>query len=257
MSPFRGRFFCLGVIVALNSVASAVEAQGTKFVAVTGVLLDGTSQRPISDVRVLVDGDHLGFVTDSLGNFRITPLLEGLHEIEFRRPGFEIRAFRLSVDADSPSVLDAGAIVLLPTENRTAFLDGVVTDVETDRPLFGTFVYLNGELAGMTGGDGRFLLPGILLARGYNEVNFRRMGYRPISRELWIDQEEPVLTMDVKVEKLPVRLEEINIPRTVPSGREGGWLNFIDGCDLEVGNSFPLMKSKKFQLRILQTSFVA
>ncbi|MDH5805919.1 MAG: carboxypeptidase-like regulatory domain-containing protein, partial [Gemmatimonadota bacterium] len=208
-SSRKAFLIAVGLLVIFSSPLWA--QRKADFATLTGNVRDQATSTPLADVRILLDGRDLGYRTDSLGSFFLTPLLPGEHQVQFRRAGFAVRGFRFSVAENQMRTLDVGAVLLTASASRIAFLSGTVRDAQTESPLFGAFVYVNGAIEGMTNGDGEFLLPGLLVADGYNEIAFRRMGYRETGQDIWIDQDDQEMSFLVDAERLPIRLEEITI----------------------------------------------
>ena len=208
-SSRKAFLIAVGLLVIFSSPLWA--QRKADFATLTGNVRDQATSTPLADVRILLDGRDLGYRTDSLGSFFLTPLLPGEHQVQFRRAGFAVRGFRFSVAENQMRTLDVGAVLLTASASRIAFLSGTVRDAQTESPLFGAFVYVNGAIEGMTNGDGEFLLPGLLVADGYNEIAFRRMGYRETGQDVWIDQDDQEIGFVVEVERLPIQLDEIAI----------------------------------------------
>ena len=121
LAPSRllGAAAALAVLTLLPSPALAqtvvdATAGGTLAAtgAVTGTVRSATDRRPISDVRVVVEGTRSGAVTDAGGRFRIAGLPAGPHTLVVQRIGFAAQRIEVVVEASA----DVATTVLLREE---------------------------------------------------------------------------------------------------------------------------------------------
>lgn len=92
----RGRLFTLAVALsALACIPTDVRAQqgGT----VSGTVTDQGTQRPVSDVQILVAGSQRGAISDAQGRFTINGIPAGTREIRSRRVGYAPRSITIVV----------------------------------------------------------------------------------------------------------------------------------------------------------------
>jgi TonB-linked SusC/RagA family outer membrane protein len=98
------RLLALTVFVTLTSAATAGAQTGT----IRGRVIDGGSQRPISDVQVTVAGTTLGAATNVNGEYTIANVPVGQRELVARRLGYTRRTQTVSVTAGSEARADFG-----------------------------------------------------------------------------------------------------------------------------------------------------
>ena len=103
-SRFPTRTVCTAVIAALLGAATAAAAQegGT----VRGRIVAAGSRLPISDVQVVVAGTRLGAVTDKTGEYTITSVPLGQHDIRARLIGYKPLDKQVTVTAGAPVSAD-------------------------------------------------------------------------------------------------------------------------------------------------------
>ena len=92
----RGRLLTLAVtLCALAFIPTDVRAQqgGT----VSGTVTDQGTQRPVSDVQILVAGSQRGAISDAQGRFAIPGIPAGTREIRSRRVGYAPRSITVVV----------------------------------------------------------------------------------------------------------------------------------------------------------------
>lgn len=89
-------------LVLTVTASAAAQATGR----ITGVVTDSATDRPVSDVQVVVVGTRIGGVTDAQGRYTITGAPAGTRSIEARRIGY--RAGRIP----NVTVPDAGTVTV-------------------------------------------------------------------------------------------------------------------------------------------------
>ena len=109
-----------------------VAAQGTG--RITGVVTDSATDRPVSDVQVVVVGTRIGGVTDAQGRYTIAGAPAGTRAIEARRIGYRVaRIPNVNVQDGGTATLDIKIVAIALT------LQAVVTTGVVD-PTSGTRV---------------------------------------------------------------------------------------------------------------------
>lgn len=88
---------------------------------ISGRVVDSTTQQPLADVSVVVDGTGRGAVTQADGNFIIVGVPAGTHTVRVRRIGFSSPPVSVTVPAGGT------ATVQFSLEHRVAVLEEVVT----------------------------------------------------------------------------------------------------------------------------------
>ncbi len=136
----------------------------------TGTVVDAITGRGIEGARVLVEGE--GYQEDSLtdqdGGFQVTGLAAGDVTLEVSMDGYLPLTGSGVVDAGF--INDLGEVAITPLDEAVNSVTGRVVDVRTGEPLQGVLVQVgppgtstvNGEA--LTGEDGAFEVPGLLLA---------------------------------------------------------------------------------------------
>lgn len=84
---------------------------------------------------------------------------------------------------------------------------GLLVDSTTGQPISGALVYANGVAGAITDPSGAFRLGN--LARGTSLLEIRRIGYAPLSLEVWVDAD--TLALRVSMFPVAIRLAEIVI----------------------------------------------
>ena len=192
-------------VLVCPAVAPGLSAQQP--LTLTGTIVDPDS-RPLPDVVVQVLGSDIRDVTDINGDFAVlaTPS-ENRVILRFVKPGFATRIFSLDVPALSAAELSVGAIALEISTPGAFTLTGTVHDSVTGDPIVGAGMFINTITSAITNDRGVFTVRGI--PTGRVRVSARRVGYRPMSLELWTAEGQSEVGLDVVLEPLPVRLSDI------------------------------------------------
>src|SRR5690606_7169715 len=93
----------LQVLLLLALGSSSLSAQEVRSLA--GRVLDATTQQPIGNVLVRVQGTALSAVTSPEGQFRIDSVPLGTRVLELEHLGYEARVDSVVVGADSDTIL--------------------------------------------------------------------------------------------------------------------------------------------------------
>jgi len=141
----------------------------------------------------------------------VPELAHGVHEVEFKKRGFEIRAFRVMVQENSPPNLDAGIVFLSRRTVTDSLLNVFVKDSETALPVFGAFVSVNGNMLGTTSPEGTITFPSSFLEPGGNEFQVQRMGYISTTQDVVVVSDETPHVVEFEIERIPVMLEDIEV----------------------------------------------
>ena len=88
-------------LVALAILPAALAAQGTG--TIRGKVTDAATRQPLGDVQVQVVGSTVGAITNSAGEYVMTAVPGGPHELRVRRIGFErlVQAVTVAPGADA------------------------------------------------------------------------------------------------------------------------------------------------------------
>jgi TonB-linked SusC/RagA family outer membrane protein len=183
----------LVVPLALGLLAPArVDAQATG--VVSGRVVEAGGQRPLADVQVGIAGTSLGAITNAAGNFTISAVPAGQHEVQARRIGFGAQNRTVTVTGGdtvrvdfslSTSTTQLSQVVVTGTagavERRT--VGNSVTQVNvaelTERnTIMNVTEVLQGKSPGVT------ILPGSGAAGTAGEIRIRgsgsTSGYQPV-----------------------------------------------------------------------------
>ena len=114
------RRLSLAIIIGLVC-AVRLGAQNPPTGTVSGRVVDSTTQQPLADVSVIVDGTGRGAITQADGNFVIVGVPAGAHTVRVRRIGFSTPPVSVNVPAGGT------ANVQFALEHRVAVLEEVVT----------------------------------------------------------------------------------------------------------------------------------
>ena len=103
-------------------------------------------------------------------------------------------------------------------QQRYVTLTGTVTNLDTQEPLPGVSVVIDGRVIATTTADGTFRVATTRIKPGSNVVTFRRLGYGQVAKLLWIADGQSDAGLQAALETLAVRLvtivvEEERIPR--------------------------------------------
>jgi hypothetical protein len=136
----------------------------------TGTVVDAITGRGIEGARVLVEGDgyQQESLTDQDGGFQVAGLVAGDVTLEVSMDGYLPLTGSGAVEAGF--INDLGEVEITPRDEAVNSVTGRVVDVRTGDALQGVLVQVgppgsatvNGE--GLTGQDGAFEVPGLLLA---------------------------------------------------------------------------------------------
>jgi len=176
---------------------------------ITGAVVDSLSGIPIANVAVYVDGRNLADSTDSAGEFSLSGLSTGEHYAYLMGRGYLPTIIQFALPGDLSGDSDIGVIFLSPGAPPLAKLSGTVVDVESEQPVVGASIALNGDAGPMTDDVGAFRIPAAEVRWGINILEFRRIGYVPLLTELWIAQEETDLDFDIAMVPSAVRMAEV------------------------------------------------
>jgi hypothetical protein len=121
-----------GAAALVLSLAPPVLAQSTG--RITGVVTDSATDRPVSNVQMVVVGTRIGGVTDAQGRYTIAGAPSGTRSIEARRIGYRVaRVPNVSVQDGGTVTVDVKIVAIALT------LQAVVTTGVVD-PTSGTRV---------------------------------------------------------------------------------------------------------------------
>ena len=109
-------------------------------------------------------------------------------------------------------------LVATPAAARQATIMGTVNSLDDDSRVANVTVTLNGRLTVLTDDAGIFRFDAVALA-DTARLAFRRIGYREMEYALWVTGSDTVLKLNVTLERLPMRLEDIRVTEDAPGPR--------------------------------------
>lgn len=129
----RFTWFAGAALLALVQVAPAT-AQSTG--RITGVVTDSATDRPVSDVQVVVVGTRIGAVTDGEGRYTITGAPAGTRAVEARRIGYRLARLPNVAVQDGGTVTLNIRVVAIPLTLQAVVTTGVVDPTSGTRVPF-------------------------------------------------------------------------------------------------------------------------
>jgi hypothetical protein len=198
----------LAVVLLWSLVSAPLGAQDTT-VTVVGVVVDSATRLPLPDVLIHIDGSYLADSSDRAGEFALPNVSYGSHTVLLMRDGYLPGAFRLVVPEALAGEIDAGVLELSQGLPPTAVLSGTIVDAQTRQPIAGVNVVLNGTRLGSSNVAGMFLSSESQVMWGLNQLDFQRIGYSPLQTELWVEQEQSDLSLDITLAPAAIPLDEV------------------------------------------------
>lgn len=122
---------------------AAQQEGGSPRSAVTGVVLDSVTGRPVGGATVTFDAARRVVFTDSAGRFTLATARGGADQVQVRQIGYATVSFHADIRADNPPLLIYLTPDPVPLETITArakrsghfTIEGTVVDSATGRPL--------------------------------------------------------------------------------------------------------------------------
>ncbi len=146
---------------------------------VTGKVIDGTTNQPLSKVTVVLVSDAtVTAVTDVLGNFTLSKVPAGSRNISFSLSGYLTTT--IPVSSSAGSIMDIGTSSLYPM-STAGIIRGSVTDSTNGEPLANAVIEVKGSFTGTasTGADGSFIIGNV--TPGALTLTASKDGYIPVS----------------------------------------------------------------------------
>ncbi len=200
------------VVAMLTALAGSGAGVGPLRAQDSVLTLEGsvrdTADAPLPGVLVYLDSARVVAYSDSAGAFRLPGVTAGAHRLHLRKRGFTPRAFDFEVP-DGLGPLRLPAVRLAAGTPPRVTLTGTVVDPAGELPIEEADVAFNGAVVATTDARGKFRVEGVAADWGSNVVEVRRIGYAPMTDEVWV--QEPVTTFDVEItlHKLPVGLPPV------------------------------------------------
>lgn len=146
---------------------------------VTGKVIDGTTNQPLSKVTVVLVSDAtVKAVTDVSGKFTLSKVPAGGQNISFSLSGYMTTT--IPVTSLAGSIKDIGTSSLYPM-STAGIIRGSVTDVSNGEPLANAVIEVKGSFTGTvsTGADGSFVIGNVI--PGALTLTASKEGYIPVS----------------------------------------------------------------------------
>lgn len=177
----------------------------------------------VAQVLVTVGGTGRRALTGTDGSFVVNAVPAGRHDVTFVKAGFVHRSVTVQVRDGTP--VDLGLITLRRGAGGDLEFTGLVVDEQTDSPVPGAAVTIDGSISGVTDGDGRFVLRGRPTdASRPLPLVAQRIGYRRLEGTLRIPEGQPTIDLRIVLEPQAVELAEIVVEgesRLVPRHMRG------------------------------------
>lgn len=147
---------------------------------VTGTVTDATTNKPLDDASVAVNGTTNSTDTQPDGSFTLDGVLQGSQTLRVRKEGFNDATRAVTVVAGQS--VSAGTIALTST---TGSITGAVVNATTQEPLSERVIRVAGsEIFARTRNDGSFTLEGI--PPGAQTVLFNIPGFQEVTRTVTV-----------------------------------------------------------------------
>jgi len=138
-----------------------------------GTVTDATTGEPLAGATIEATGLSEATVTDNQGAYLISNLDPGQVLIQARHEGYLTASNSVTVTAGTSLVV---SLALSPDR---AILDGIITDGNTEAPLAGANIIINGTVAAQTDAEGRYHLPN--LSSSEHHIVVEHDGYDSVS----------------------------------------------------------------------------
>jgi hypothetical protein len=138
-----------------------------------GTVTDATTGEPLAGANIEITGVTDAIVTNAQGAYLVNNLTAGHVMIQARHEGYLTASNSVTVTAGTSFVV---SLALSPDR---AILEGLITDANTEAPLVGANIIINGTVATQTDAEGRYHLPNLPSSEysivvehdGYDSVN--------------------------------------------------------------------------------------
>jgi hypothetical protein len=138
-----------------------------------GTVTDATTGEPLAGANIEITGVSDAIVTNAQGAYLVNNLTAGHVMIQARHEGYLTASNSVTVTAGTSFVV---SLALSPDR---AILEGLITDANTEAPLVGANIIINGTVATQTDAEGRYHLPNlpsseysiVVEHEGYDSVN--------------------------------------------------------------------------------------
>jgi len=146
--------------------------RGTDITTIQGTITDATTSEALVGATILVTGITETIVTNEQGSYLVSNIEPGDVMLQASHEGY--------LTASTNVTVTAGATLLfsLALSPDVVAIKGIVTDGNTNAPLSGAQIFLNGTLAAQTEADGSYLMEG--LSSGEVHLLIEHDGYDPI-----------------------------------------------------------------------------
>jgi len=199
--------FLMCWLPAVLSVSSVAGQDRTA--TLTGFLRDSVNGSPIGEARIWIEGSDLSTTSNGDGTFVLSPVPLGVHTLTLAKAGFRPKSFQFEITPDFLRDVDIGGIGLSAIPTYAVKVTGVLTDVNSGRPVDGATVTLNGLHRVQSNGQGYFAIQAAEVPEGNSVVQVRRIGYESSSYPFRVTRDSQVVTVDLPLLPMAVQLEEI------------------------------------------------
>lgn len=181
--------FGLAAVVGILSLFSTAcsdddpEGRSVGTGVVTGSVTD-EQQNPVQGVTVSMPDTEISAMTDASGNYRLegVPMTSGI--ISFSKEGYQTASVTVVASKFNSERLATVDVELVYANAR---ITGTVYDANAGGiPMAGATVSVSASQQVVTGSDGKFEIPGLIL-KGY-DVTFSKEGYTSVVRKVSVEE---------------------------------------------------------------------
>jgi hypothetical protein len=218
-------------------------AQTGATVDVNGLVRDSAGT-PLAQVEITLDSTVVLSRTDTTGRFTVPGLAPGGHKLRFEKPGLLPMTLRIEIPEEARGTSHSlGEIVLGIAPARRLRASVVITDATSGRPVEGVVISVGRRVVGYGDRSGHFRAESVTVREG-EEWSFRRLGYRPVSFELWPSPEQASVDLAIKLTAAAITLGPVEIRgdvsraltpwmRDFEQRRQAGWGRFMSEQDIQ------------------------
>jgi iron complex outermembrane receptor protein len=118
-----GRVPAIILLIALQTISVLSQSNGKR---IAGIVLDGETNRPISEVVVSISELELFTTTDSSGQFYFNSVIEGIYSLQFTH-----LSFKENIISVNSSIAENNSLIVYLLPKTIEFNPVIVTDVHT------------------------------------------------------------------------------------------------------------------------------
>lgn len=198
------------VFLLIGLLAARAMGQTPSSVSLVGLVRDSAGA-PIRDVEITVDTSVVLARTDTLGRFTVAGLTSGGHTVRFEKPALVPMRLRVEIlSGGQDTALSLGEIVLSAAPAHLLRVALTFTDATSGRAVEGVVVSVGRHVVGYGDRAGHFQSDSVRLRSG-EEWSFRRLGYQPVTFELWPAEGQGAVDLAVKLKPIAITLGPVTV----------------------------------------------